>query len=1087
MSDKLERVIHNALIAGYKPKPIPMRTESIENIIRKALFEQSMPNPATSGPMAHLSAPATGPKPDIFSKKAMGKAPNDPQDYSDVYGTYSPALSTQQRSLDINFDQLDAFAQAGQPKNFGAMTNFFSQIYKQWENQESRYRLLELGARPFLGTEAQGSGNTTWSSVDPDQLRDFVIRAKDDPKFEAEVESYFPGKMYESFQVPMYGGGMSQVGTFIYFYEGDSPSTNLVYLSRAALDTNKAFYWEYEPKKESKNAKGERIVTGGIIWLSEKPGAKEAFIEQRKDGSNTIIPAKNAVGASKIPTWVSSTPWIDKFRNSHVYLASAFKSIDAAKGEEPMIWFDAAGNPWNLTALADIIHTAFDWIGILVPPIDIINALWYAVQGRYFEAIISIIALIPGVGDAFAIAFKKIFKTVTSPVKAFYLALKDITGVGGRAAGRTAQQVLSRFNSFARQFIDVSKNIGIIPPDVAARFTAELDNILIEVIKQIDDEIAKQAQRKLRNKFNEKLGLAGGDAAEEAVETSFKGLRAAGFTTAGALWQLLTKGLAKAGKAALGILEKKSVAYWKAAYIQAYKKFMNGVLKDPDSLAMTIIGFMSKETRAKFINELFDLYVKVMNPRTVNTRNGQIIYQFTDNAGTWTANKTQLISKMMENPGPYLRKIFSTAQNLYEDFAVTVVRAAVTSEGKIVNAFWHSFWTNPWRRWVSENLTLGRVRSLVTPEGKGWRKNATDELKASFKDLLTQDVIKKLDIIYNEIQAYLEQHDFGADVGGEMSRNSIIYTIVDEAWWAFTGEHLIDTFRAVDDAIDKRLIDYDRMESSNQSNPTGMVGDSLTYQFFINDTPGQANYKTTWMNTLVKRNVAKYIGQPTKYTLDGKSLKLPGYPTWAIIKNDSDNGVKKGHVYVINPNNGVMSNSDPDGQLSFEGEFPGYVKFAKIIAANPELVAGMETTGGTLSSTKPLGVNAYKKKNGDWDYAKIINSRNFVDIGNLIYQSRGGMFGNDQEAIAEAAFLAMAKAGMPSRIYSSVATVIGYDPYKYVSNEWDGFMNTSKSYYKTNGPSIDSIYQILRKRENLPDLVPKPKSTVNRKLDIGKI
>jgi len=61
----------------------------------------------------------------------------------------------------------------------------------------------------------------------------------------------------------------------------------------------------------------------------------------------------------------------------------------------------------------DYIQTVLDWAG-LVPfygdAIDIGNALWYAGRGKYFDAVLSSIAVIPAAGSVFKLGFKNTFK-----------------------------------------------------------------------------------------------------------------------------------------------------------------------------------------------------------------------------------------------------------------------------------------------------------------------------------------------------------------------------------------------------------------------------------------------------------------------------------------------------------------------------------------------------------------------------------------------------------------------------------------------------------------------------------------------------
>lgn len=74
----------------------------------------------------------------------------------------------------------------------------------------------------------------------------------------------------------------------------------------------------------------------------------------------------------------------------------------------------------TLGTLGEVGHTALDIAG-LIPgvgePIDLANALWYAEEGRYFEAALSLISLVPGVGDAIGKGIKYLGKSGKLPAK----------------------------------------------------------------------------------------------------------------------------------------------------------------------------------------------------------------------------------------------------------------------------------------------------------------------------------------------------------------------------------------------------------------------------------------------------------------------------------------------------------------------------------------------------------------------------------------------------------------------------------------------------------------------------------------------
>jgi hypothetical protein len=83
------------------------------------------------------------------------------------------------------------------------------------------------------------------------------------------------------------------------------------------------------------------------------------------------------------------------------------------------------------------------------------------------------------------------------------------------------------------------------------------------------------------------------------------------------------------------------------------------------------------------------------------------------------------------------------------------------------------------------------------------------------------------------------------------------------------------------------------------------------------------------------------------------------------------------------------------------------------------------------------------------NYATIENTRNGKTLADLLLKSKG--YVNDDEAIAEAVFMAIAK----FNVYDQVLKNLGQDPYKFVKS----FMDTSKVYHKQ---SIDTSMAKLK-------------------------
>jgi len=95
------------------------------------------------------------------------------------------------------------------------------------------------------------------------------------------------------------------------------------------------------------------------------------------------------------------------------------------------------------------------------------------------------------------------------------------------------------------------------------------------------------------------------------------------------------------------------------------------------------------------------------------------------------------------------------------------------------------------------------------------------------------------------------------------------------------------------------------------------------------------------------------------------------------------------------------------------------------------------------------GVESYITSDDEWNYSKIESTKNAADIAALIKYANG--YFNDDEALAEAAFIAMTK----SNIYDAVKAALGRDPYTYVKT----FMSTYNMYHKQ---TIDASYKKIQ-------------------------
>jgi len=363
MSDKLDQIIKTALIAEYKPKPIPMRTESIENIIRKALFEQGTQGTRITDPMGHLQAAAGKSIPDIsFFDKELAKIKPEPK-YA------NPAYDSKSLGMEPTSDFASMNAELG--------VNI--SIAPAWKNSTVYNYLISLGGRPFIAS-TQKTGTVDQIPIDGKDIQTYII---DDNN-----PSFF-GQIFRGVQLPMYNHPNVNAGAFVYFYE----NPNHMYFSYVVYGKHRYLDWEYETARTTTTEDGAKVTIGGKLWLVQG-GTRKGFLG-KSSGTGAVIFIKSTDPMLRNP---AKSDYIQTLRNV-TGIESLFKS------NKPTI-VNIFGYDFNLTALADRIQAGFDWVGILIPPIDIINAAWYMGRGRYFEACLSMIALIPGLGDATAIVFK---------------------------------------------------------------------------------------------------------------------------------------------------------------------------------------------------------------------------------------------------------------------------------------------------------------------------------------------------------------------------------------------------------------------------------------------------------------------------------------------------------------------------------------------------------------------------------------------------------------------------------------------------------------------------------------------------------
>ena len=165
----------------------------------------------------------------------------------------------------------------------------------------------------------------------------------------------------------------------------------------------------------------------------------------------------------------------------------------------------------------DTLQTVLDWAG-LVPvygdAIDIVNGIIYAAREKYFDAALSLIAVIPVVGSVAKLGIKNIGKPVAKVARGVFIGSKasryratekfwDVinkSGVIDQKVLRGLSNGLDEMGSYIRQTKSYSKKFGIDSP----QFSKALDEIS-DFFKNSETILSKSVSRSTKaSKFAEK-------------------------------------------------------------------------------------------------------------------------------------------------------------------------------------------------------------------------------------------------------------------------------------------------------------------------------------------------------------------------------------------------------------------------------------------------------------------------------------------------------------------------------------------------------------------------------------------------------
>jgi hypothetical protein len=875
MSDKLDQIIKTALIAGYKPKPIPMRTESIENVIRKALFEQDTQGTRSTDPMAHLRAAAGKSIPDIsLFDKELAKIKPEPK-YA------NPAYDSKSLGMEPTSDFASMNAELG--------VNI--SIAPAWKNSTVYNYLISLGGRPFIAS-TQKTGTVDQIPIGGKDIQTYII---DDNN-----PSFF-GQIFRGVQLPMYNHPNVNAGAFVYFYE----NPNHMYFSYVVYGKHRYLDWEYETARTTTTEDGTKVTIGGKLWLVQG-GTRKGFLG-KSSGTGAVIFIKSTDPMLRNP---AKSDYIQTLRNV-TGIESLFKS------NKPTI-VNIFGYDFNLTALADRIQAGFDWVGILIPPIDIINAAWYMGRGRYFEACLSMIALIPGLGDATAIVFKTAWRA-TAGVGKFTMKFVEELFRLSRSA-RIPDSIIVKSLEKCKQFVESARKTGIISDKTYNEMITFLDDgagLVQEYLMKRTPAKQLAKNKSLQKKLSNRLGLDVVDDAAEAGVAGAKNIFARYFGKLGASgYKVLQNVLTAGGKTAYSWLSKRSINYWKAAYTMAFKQFKK-VLIDPKRLTLCIYSFTNSKLRDEFAKKAVDLLIAAVGQPT--SINGVMKYsiRYVDDAGravNFRLSRAELESVASTQLVKIVNAIKQNSLTKYNELLDDVVSQSAKI-GESVNGYWTAFWTDPMRRFLNENFKLGRLKSLRVPTDTGAStvRNVTSDIFDGLKQLFTtQDFLKRIDIVYNELQEFFERKDYGTKPGVDPStgketipgkdfnQQSVVYYMLDESWHAIFGKYITDTLDDADKAIQTISPSAQHVEKVYREGMMQGDIDSLNFQGWLSTKPGGRDVKLAWMKKLVeaKPPIAKYLG------------KFGSVWKWKILRTSDADNVTEGEIITIDKRS-VMAKEQP--------------------------------------------------------------------------------------------------------------------------------------------------------------------------------
>ena len=616
-----------------------------------------------------------------------------------------------------------------------------------WKNTKLVNVILDLGGKPFpavKGGEAPASPVSINQSITGEGAKTAI-----------------------GYQITMYAQKLSdgrQVGTYAYLWENGkmtiAGNTNDHW--RYSLQGNKIAIKYPDSFMKLKSA-GINVIEGFLI-KSPHRGGDVIFKDTNKDDPYKL--KKKATGIL--------SPEVEEYIQTH--------------SQSNWDWLKTSPKPTYWDGVVDRLQVVLDFVGIVVPPADAVNVAISIIRERYVEAILSVIGLIPGVGDAIAIVGRGIFKALRGianvTIKGFKRLWSKILSTKLVTAKR-AKQLLQKANNTV---LFLAKKAGISQANIA-----QLTSTLTDARKALDDIIKKRIEKsnlaqqlKKRAKLRKAIGIEdAGKAIDDAANVSM--------SKTNAVINAVAKKLPKTGSFLLNLATgglRNAFRRSSAVYADIFEKMAKGFskkVKNPRGLAATIMSFGDTAVRDKFIQDIFtnnrqifmdlvEKYPKLVDPtnakRLFNTGAAKPAGMIQGKALTdwYKQNIAGINWEMMPQALKLLQK---EAPDALDNIADDVAERLYKTDSP--NYYWDAYRTAPLREYFITNVRPRGLSTLgvpnVSPAGNfRWGKNLG--VGGKFKDVVTSsNLYKKLDIAYNELREY---NEIKAGKGGEnISKQSL--------------------------------------------------------------------------------------------------------------------------------------------------------------------------------------------------------------------------------------------------------------------------------------------------------------------------